>query len=224
MLAAGRSSLPMLAEAIVGHEIRGSWMADPEVFRIHRLMRRVNRSAGIVNVPLVGGKETLIDASLAPAVQRIAADRARRDAAIRQLPPLARALLRDVNESPEVRMDRWPAPQAAGRRARMLLISLWLVDSRSIHTDSGYHTALVRPWNRSAVAERFAKSARRLNFEGACRTLWEAAVRSAVVVPQREARRWFPFGETGLPGLIGAGKATRFAAAGRTWLTFTTEP
>lgn len=219
VLAAGRSSLPMLAEAIVGHEIRGSWMADPDVFRIHRLMRRINRSTDVVVGPLVEGKETIIDASLGPAVQRIAADRSRREAAVRRLPPLARSLLREVESSDEIRMDAWDAPQAAGRRARLLLIDQWLVDSRSWHTEGGYHTALVRPWHASEIATRFARSADRLDYDQACRLLWQAAVRSAVIAPEREAGRWFPFGETGLVELIAEGRIRRMTAARRTWFT-----
>jgi hypothetical protein len=115
-------------------------------------------------------------------------------------------------------MDRWRASPAAGRDARLRLVNQLLVASAELHTESGYHTALVRPWHTSAVATRFAKSASRLNYEEACRTLWEAAARSAVVVPEREARRWFPFGDAGLGDLIDAGRIQRLTAARRTWL------
>ena len=218
VLSAGRSSLPMLAEAIVGHAIRGSWMADPEVFRIHRLMRRVHRSPALVSAPLIEGKGTMIDAALGPAVQRIAGDGTRREAVIHRLPPPARALLREVESSGEVRMDRWRVSAAAGRDARLRLVAQWLVSSASIHTESGYHTALVRPWRTSAIAVRFAKSAARLDYDDACRRLWQAAARSAVIVPEREARRWFPFGDAGLGDLIDAGRIQRLTAARRTWL------
>ncbi|MGH2348806.1 MAG: hypothetical protein ACRDFT_04985 [bacterium] len=219
VLAAGRSSLPMLAEAIVGHPIRGSWMADPEVFRIHRLMRRVHRTPGLVTAALIQGKATLFDAPLGPAVQRIAGDDTRRGAAIQQIPPMARALLRDVESSGEVRMDRWRASSAAGRDARMRLVEQWLVATASIHTESGYHTALVRPWQASAIANRYAKPAARLDYAEACRRLWMTAVRSAVIVPEREALHWFPFAEAGLGDLISDGEVTRVRSGGRYWLT-----
>ncbi len=219
VLAAGRSSLPMLAEAIVGRPIRGSWMADPEVFRIHRLMRRVHRAGGVISAALIQGKETLIDVSLGPAVQRIAGDPARRAAAVRDLPPPARALLDAVESSGEVRMDRWRASPRAGRDARLQLMERWLVVSSQLHTEAGYHTALVRPWRTSPLATRFGKATRRLDYDDALRMLCEAGLRSAVVVPEREARRWFPFEPAALDGLISSGAIRRLTAARRAWLT-----
>jgi hypothetical protein len=220
VLAAGRSSLPMLAEAIVGHPIRGSWMADPEVFRIYRLMRRLHRSPDVATVSLIQGKETFVDAALGPVVERIAGDRARRAAAIRSLPPLARKLLGEVESSGEVRMDHWSASQDAGRAARLRLVEQWLAVSSSIHTESGYHTALVRSWAASSVAVRFGKAARRLDYEDAQRQLWLAAVRSAVLVSEREARRWFPIDEVGLADLIVGGEIMKLRVrGGKFWLT-----
>jgi hypothetical protein len=219
VVAAGRSSLPMLAEALVGHEIHGSWMADPEVFRIHRLMRRLSQSPAVIVATLIQGKETLIDASLGPSVARIANDRSRREAAYHNLPPLARALLDDVQRSGEIRMDRWKASAKLGRDARVRLERQLLVVSTSLHTESGYHTALVRPWAASPAGVRFGKASRRLDYAEAQRRLWLAAVRSAVVAPEREARQWFPFAASGLEDLIDAGKCQRISAAGRTWLT-----
>jgi hypothetical protein len=209
----------MLAEAIVGHPIRGSWMADPEVFRIHRLMHRVHRSGGVVAESLVEGKETLIDPSLGPAVERVASDRARRDGALRDLPPLARKLLDEVESTGEVRMDRWRASPKGGRVARMMLERRWLVVSRSIHTESGYHTALVRPWKLSPIAARFGKASRRLGYEDAQRRLWRAAVRSAVVVLEGEARKWFPFGDAALYLLLETGELQRRPEGRKIWLT-----
>jgi hypothetical protein len=219
VLSAGRSSLPMLAEAVAGHPIRGSWMADPEVFRIHRLMRKVLRSSRVLTAPLVGGKETLIDASLGPAVQRIAGDRARRTASIRQLPPLARALLRDLESTGEIRMDRWGASPARSRDARLLLARELLATSAELHTESGYHTALVRPWTASSIAVRFGKTARRLDYKEAQRKLWRAAIRSAVVVLEGEARKWFPFGDAALYLLLETGELQRRPEGRKIWLT-----
>src|SRR2546427_642783 len=44
VLSTGRSSLPSLAEAIAGRQLRGSWMANPEVFRIYKVLGKVHRS------------------------------------------------------------------------------------------------------------------------------------------------------------------------------------
>src|SRR5207249_9607804 len=39
VLSTGHSSLPSLAEAIAGRQLRGSWMANPEVFGIYKILR-----------------------------------------------------------------------------------------------------------------------------------------------------------------------------------------
>src|SRR5881397_2800963 len=92
VLSTGHSSLPSLAEAIAGRQLRGSWMANPEVFRIYKILGRVARSDAVVTAPLIHGKETLLDVSLAPALARIAADPKRRSAARASLPPMAKRL------------------------------------------------------------------------------------------------------------------------------------
>src|SRR4030067_1897423 len=43
VMESGASGLPVLAEAIVGRHLRGSWMADREVYRIYRVMNGVRR-------------------------------------------------------------------------------------------------------------------------------------------------------------------------------------
>ncbi len=214
----GRASLPVLAEAIVGRHLRGSWMADREVYRIHRLLNRA-RKLGIVAAPLVLGKETLFASTLGPPVERIARDPARTAAARETLSLLARRLLEDVEHHAEVRMDRWSAPAPAARRARLLLLRLLLVWSRSIHTEAGYHTALVIPWAASTFSRRFAVRARRLTYDEAQRVLLLAAVRSAVVAPEAEVRRWFVFGGGPLDDLIVARNIRRIIRGRVTWLT-----
>src|SRR2546426_6323039 len=95
VLSTGRSSLPSLAEAIAGRQLRGGWMANPEVFRIYKVLGKVARSDAVVTAPLILGKETLLDVTLGPAVVRIAGDLKGRDAARGSLPPLAKRLLAD---------------------------------------------------------------------------------------------------------------------------------
>src|SRR5437879_3778081 len=116
VLSTGHSSLPSLAEAIAGRQLRGSWMANPEVFGIYKILGTVSRSAAVLSAPLVLGKETFIDASLAPAVARIAGDATRRSACSASLPPLAKRLLTDVEAHGEIRMDRWSASRSEERR------------------------------------------------------------------------------------------------------------
>src|SRR5947209_20197553 len=59
VLSTGRSSLPSLAEAIAGRQLRGSWMANPEVFRIYKVLGKVHRSYAVVTAPLILGREPL---------------------------------------------------------------------------------------------------------------------------------------------------------------------
>lgn len=212
VLSAGRSSLPVLTETIAGRLLRGSWMANPEVFRIYEIMGRVHRSDAVVSAPLVLGKETLLDASLAPAVARIAGDAKRRKAARASLPPLAKRLLADVEVRGEVRMDRWSSSTQRGREARLVLERELLVASHDLHTERGYHTALVIPWSRSKVAKRFARRAKLLTYDEACDALILSAVRSAVIAPEREVRRWFVMGAERIEELANEGKLRRFSA------------
>lgn len=209
----------MLAEAITGRPIRGSWMADPEVFRIYELFKKVYKSQDVVAVPLILGKNTLVHGSLGPAVERLAGDPGRRDVARAELPPLARRLLDEVEASGEVRMDRWTASTTQGRNARLRLERALLATSRDLHTERGYHTAVVMPWSRSRIAMRFGEQAEQLNFNDACDLLLLAAVRSAVVAPEREVRRWFVAGAHRIDALL-MGDLLRRLIAGRTsWLT-----
>lgn len=219
VLSAGRSSLPMLAEAITGRPIRGSWMADREVYRIYGLFKKIYKHPDVYASPLILGKETLIHASLGPPVARIAGDSERRAAARGALAPPARRLLDEVERTGSVRMDRWSASTGQGRKARLQLERELLVVSRDLHTERGYHTAIVMPWSTSRIARRFAAPARRLDSSEAVDQLLAAAVRSAVIAPEREVRRWITSGEERIEALISMRKLTRHAAGRIDWLT-----
>lgn len=220
VMASGRSSLPLITEAIVGRQIRGSWMGDPEVYRIYEITRRLT-SRNLLAVPLILGKETLVDSSLGPAIARIASDSDRRGQVLRQLTPLARRLLERVERTGRVRMDRWGPPTRLARPARLLLERHLLVTSRDVHTERGYHTSVVIPWRASPIAKRFAVAARRLTFDGAQDALLLTAIRSAVIAPEREVRRWFAFGGGGIDDLLAQRKLERLTVSGRAWLTRT---
>lgn len=218
VMVSGRSSLPLMTEAIVGRHIRGSWMADPEVYRIHAITHRLT-SRDLLTVPLILGKETLAISSLGPAIARIASDSDRRGEVLRRLTPLARQLLEQVERTGRVRMDRWGAPTRRARPARLLLERYLLVSSRDVHTERGYHTSIVMPWRASAIAKRFAVAARRLTFEKAQDAMLLAAIRSAVIAPEREVRRWFAVGAGRIDALLAQGALQRLTVGGRAWLT-----
>lgn len=218
LLATGHSSLPCLAEGITGRALVGTWMADRSVYRIYAIVKAVLKAPSVVAVPLILGKLTLLHRSLAPAAARLAADPARRQSAIAQLPPLARQLLAQVEAEGEVRMDRLSVPTAQGRRARGLLERDLLVVSRDLHTEHGYHTSVVIPWTASPIARRFGRQASRLAYEEAQDLLVRSAVQSAVCVPEREARRWFVFGPARFDALVERNQLQRLTSGGTTWL------
>ncbi len=217
-MATGRSSLPLLTEAIAGRHLAGSWMAHPEVYRIYRILGRLEKY-GVVEAPLVLGKQVVMDASLGPAVDRIASDPDRCSSARSQLPPLARKLLDRVEAAGRARMDRWGIPTVQARRARSRLERELLVASSDIHTEGGYHSSIVTPWRASAFSKQFSTQAARLTLDEAQDQVLLAAVRSAVVAPEREVRRWFVFGAGRIEALLNQGKLTRLAVKGGPWLT-----
>ncbi len=217
-MSTGRSSLPMLAEAIAGRHLIGSWMAHPEVERIYNILGAIAQY-DVVAAPLIMGKRVEMDAALGPAVERIASDPERRARARRSLPSLARRLLDQVEAEGRVRMDRWGVATKHARPARLLLERELLVASAGVHTESGYHTSIVVPWHASEFSKRFSRQAAKLALDEAQDELLLAALRSAVIAPEREVRRWFVFGAGRIDALLAEAKLERIAADGRTWLT-----
>jgi|GEM_PF-2291192 len=217
VMESGRASLPVLTEAIAGRQIRGSWMADREVFRIYGILGNIQKY-GVTSAPIVGGKETLFSPELSPFIERVAGDPSRQEQSRATLTPLAGELLDEVERTGEVRMDRWPGPPRAARAARLLLMRQLVVWSRSMHTERGYHTAVVIPWRASAFSSRFTRRAARIEYERAQRVLLQAAIRAAVVAPEREVRGWFVFGAGPLDTMIDEGRLQRFQVGRTTWL------
>ncbi len=218
VMGSGRSSLPLLTEAIAGRPLAGSWMAHPEASRIYRIWGKL-ATYELMTVPLILGKETLLDVSLQPAVERIASDPERRAKVRGTLPPLARRLLEQVEAKGQIRMDRWGVSTKQARVARVLLERELLVASAGLHTEYGYHTSLVAPWSSSRLSRRFSNKATKLTLGEAQDQLLLAAIRSAVVVPLQEVQHWFTFGARRLEACLDQGKLTRFTAEARTWLT-----
>lgn len=106
-----------------------------------------------------------------------------------------------------------------GRAARVRLERLLLAVSVQIHTDRGSHTAALRPWSASRLARRSGPGDGLSDVETAMDLLLESALSAAVVVPEREARKWFDFATERLDQLVAAGRVERLVIAPRQrWL------
>jgi len=214
----GHAGVPVLAHAIAGRELAGSWMAAPEVHLIYDVLTEL-ADHDVCFAPLLDGKVTVFDPALAPVVQRLATDQARRAALVAQLPPAASRLLRRVETDGEVRMDHSGLSTKEGRAARLRLERQLLVVAEGIHTERGSHTVALRPWSESRIARRLATNDGLPGLETSMDLLLETAVHAAVVVPEREARKWFDFAAPRLDGLVESGRVERLSVAPRQrWL------
>jgi hypothetical protein len=148
-------------------------MAHPEVYAIYDILTALEQSE-LLFAPLIQGKQTALDPSLGPAVQRIALQKG-------SLTPAGRKLLARVEKS-----GRVDAPE---RKARVELERALLIWCEDVHTDRGSHATIARPWSASP----FASLRSTMSLEEAQDELTLAAVRSAGRAPEREARRWFRF-------------------------------
>lgn len=214
----GHAAVPCLAHTIAGRELVGSWMASPEVHRIYDLLSELSNH-DLCSAALLDGKVTIFEPSLAPAVNRLATDTERRARLIAELPPAARRLLDRVERDGDVRMDQTGLSTKEGRAARLRLERLLLVVSVQIHTDRGSHTAALRPWSESRLARRSGAFDGVPDVKAAMDHLLEAALHAAVVVLEREARKWFDFAAERLAELVEAGRVERLVIAPRQrWL------
>lgn len=214
----GHAGVPVLAHTVAGRELAGSWMASPEVHRIYDLLSELSKH-DLCSAALLDGKVTIFEPSLAPAVQRLATDPERRARLIAELPPTTRRLLERVELDGDVRMDHTGLSAKEGRAARLRLERLLLAVSVQIHTDRGSHTAALRPWSESRLARRHDATDAVPDVETAMDLLLEAAVNAAVVVPEREGRKWFDFAAERLDRLVEEGRVERLVTAPRQrWL------
>lgn len=198
-MASGKSSLPSFTEAVVGHRITGSWMADPEVHRIYDVWQEID-NARVISAPLVQGKEVFLRAEFGDALASVAGDPDRVTRAVAGLKPLERQLYDAVCESGEVRMDEWAQinllKTSQVRTARTRLSALFLVAGDELHTDAGYHTVVLRP-------AQHGKS--QLTFAAATGLLLLAAIRACVLADVKEVRKWNDWSADALDALVDAG-------------------
>jgi hypothetical protein len=215
VLLTGKAAIPNMADAIAGRPLRGSWMANPEVHLIYRLTSRLQ---GFLGAPLILGKSTTVDPALAPALYSLAADPARRQDARGRLSLDAARLLELVAQRGAVRMDAIDLPTKQSRKARVELEREFLVHSYDIHTDRGAHTSVIEEWEMSPLAKELAGT-ELSSLEHAVDTLVHAGLRSAVLAPEREVRKWFEGASGALDRLVNSGSAQQLRAAKQALVT-----
>lgn len=154
------AGLESLLEAIAGEPIRGSWWGHPKGQTIYEVFGALQRSGEVLWAKLVGGKQTAIHRSLWAPLLRVVTDEAWRTATRKRLNELERTLLKRVEEVGSLRMDHFPAPGShtsraernAARKARLGLERRMLVQGSDIHTQPGYHVAVLTAWTHWAQA------------------------------------------------------------------------
>jgi hypothetical protein len=207
VMQSGQSSLPTLTQAIVGHTIRGSWMADPEVHRIYDVWQGVASSGEFVETRAILGKQSYVIAGLAPALVRVGLDADIRADAVTTLTPVARALLDDVEQQGEVRFDTWEgAPRPHARRARDQLVHRLLVEPHEEHTAAGHHINVLLPWRECTTASRHKRAAAKRTTHQAQDDLIHASIAAAVIAPTKEIGSWTLWAGDTLDRLLNDGR------------------
>lgn len=143
------AELPSVSGIVAGGPVRGSWWAHPKGHAIFRAANELHDRRDVVAVKLVKGKVTFVHRRLWPALQALA-----RAATTRGLSPAARRLLRRV-----------PC-RASGPAVRELERRL-LVMTEQVHTETGAHELVVRPWSLRARPMALAAALEKLGALGA---------------------------------------------------------
>ena len=183
-LVSGRSSVPNAAEAIVGRPIRGSWWGDQDSSLVYRLLTELGAvEPDYLDIVLVDSRRTLVHPDLVPLVASVAAEPGRRVRAAEAMPPPARHLLARLEGAED---DRAAGHGAAptDRGARAALETALLARSVSIHTETGRHVAIIEMFGHLPGPATFS-------YHSALAHLEEAALRSALVAPEKEVLGWF---------------------------------
>jgi hypothetical protein len=169
--------LPSVVGLLVGGPIATSWWGHPKAHHIFRCLGQLVEHPDVLPTRLIGGKVTYLHRGLWPAFLSVATGQ---EAWQRQgLSPEARKLLREVERGKEIR--------ATGEPARELQERL-LVHADEVHTASGRHEVLLRPWaaveNRTGRVPRLGPAEGREQLERAAHAIGASADR----LPWRRGR------------------------------------
>lgn len=127
--------LPSVVGLIVGGPLAGSWWGHPKGRLVFRCLRKLVDHPDVLATRLIAGKVTYLHRRLWLAFLAVATSG--EPWQLRRLPTAARKLLRDVESGKTV--------CATGKPARELQERL-LVHAEEVHTESGQHDVLLRPW------------------------------------------------------------------------------
>lgn len=208
----GHDAVASLPAAIAGHPIRGSWMADPAVEKIYKILEGLHENR-VTHVRLLGGKRTVLCHQLSPAFVRIVSDDVRRDRHVKLLPAIARQLFEEVVKASHLATDELPWDTGDVRKARALLEARLLVASETVHTPSGRHVAYLQSWQSTSLVRKFHRQAMRLTYAEAVDHLLEACLASAVIAEERVAKQWFDEAGQHLSAMIHTGRVCRLPMA-----------
>jgi hypothetical protein len=161
-----------LIVAIVGAPIAGSWWGHPAGKLIFRCATALEESPDVLVAKLVAGKVTFVHRPLFAPLYRVLTDPARVAAATGSLSAAARRLFERVASQGELRLDRAPKPPA---KLRAELESHALVHAFQVHTETGNHATLLRPWSAWAAGP-VAEAAEKLTLVAARKALTSAGL------------------------------------------------
>lgn len=163
------SGTPSLVEAVAGGPVHGSWRSHAKGRLMYRLGRMLRASDEVLSVRLVEGKVAFVDASLWPAVYRVAMEPSRRRRTLAGLSPQARELLTAVERDRVVHLDK----EGPWTKAREALEERLLVHVSETELQGGHHVTVLRSW-RDWVSPTVKEASRTLTYDEALARLREA--------------------------------------------------
>jgi hypothetical protein len=163
------SGTPSLVEAVAGGPVRGSWRSHAKGRLMYRLGRMLRASDEVLSVRLVEGKVAFVDASLWPAVYRVAMEPSRRRRTLEGLSPQARELLTAVERDRVVHLDK----EGPWTKAREALEERLLVHVSETELEGGRHVTVLRSW-RDWVSPTVKEASQTLTYDEALARLREA--------------------------------------------------
>ena len=152
---------PSLTALVAGAPIKGSWWGHPAGKRIFQVASALEDGDGVLFVPLLSAKVTLVHRRLWPALLAVGESRAAWQ--MDPLSPRARELLQKVHQSGRVR--------ATGPSSKALARAL-LVHAEQVHTAGGSHATELVSWSTVRKAREIVE---RLDEDTGRRELEEAA-------------------------------------------------